>query len=98
MSAYIIAQVKVHDLEEYRKYQSAFMAASEPFGVRVLVATDDAEVLEGECPQVRNVIMEYPFKDRAKEWYESEQSLDIVQIRFRAATTNMILVDGFSLR
>ena len=98
MSAYIIAQVKVHNLEEYRKYQSAFMAASEPFGVRVLVATDDAEVLEGEWPHVRTVIMEYPSKDRAKEWYESEQYQEIVHHRFRAATTNMILVDGFSLR
>ena len=53
MSAYIVAQIKVHDLDEYRKYQSGFMAVSKPFGVRVLVATDD--VLEGEWPQIRTV-------------------------------------------
>lgn len=98
MSAYIIAQIKVHDLEEYKKYQSAFMKVSEPFGVRVLVATDEAEVLEGDWPQVRTVIMEYPSKDRAMKWYESEQYREIVHHRFRAAKTNMILVDGFSLR
>jgi uncharacterized protein (DUF1330 family) len=98
MSAYVIAQIKVHNQEEYRKYESAFIAVSEPFGVKELVATDDLEVLEGEWPRVRTIIMECSSKNRAKEWYESDQYKEIVHYRFRAAETNMILVGGFSLR
>jgi uncharacterized protein (DUF1330 family) len=95
MSCYVIAQVKVHDREEYKKYQLAFMAASKPFGVRVLVATDDVEVLEGEWPQVRTIVMEYPSMDRAREWYKSEQYQQIAHHRFQAATTDMILADAY---
>jgi uncharacterized protein (DUF1330 family) len=98
MSAYIIAQIKVHDRAEYYKYETAFMDASKLFGVKVLAATNDMEILEGEWPQVRNVIMEYPSLEMAKNWYQSKQYQEIVNIRFRSATTNMILVDGLSLR
>ena len=95
MSGYMIAQVKIHDPQEYGKYKLAFMDAYELFDCRVLVATDDVEVLEGEWPKVRTVVVEFPSMDRAREFYESEQYQKISQHRFRAATTNMILADGF---
>jgi len=98
MPAYIIAQIQVHDPREYRRYQLRFINTSKPFGCRVLVATDDMEVLEGEWPKVRNVILECPSIERAKEWYKSEQYQSIIQHRLQSSITNMILVDGFSER
>jgi len=96
MPGYIIAQVKVHDPDEYRKYQLSFKAASEPSGVKILVATDDVEVLEGEWPKVRTIVMEYPSIEQAREWYKSNRYQGIIQHRLKSAETNMILVDGFS--
>jgi uncharacterized protein (DUF1330 family) len=95
MPAYIIAQVEVSDPQEYRKYQLAFMDASRSFGCKVLAATDNVEVIEGEWPKVRTVIMEYPSLEKARKWYQSEEYQKIAQHRFRAARTNMVLVDGF---
>ena len=95
MPAYIIAQIKVHDPEEYRKYQSAFMAASKTFGVKVLVATDNAEIIEGDWPNVRTVIMEYPSIELAKAWYASKQYQEIIHWRHHSSETNMVLFDGF---
>ena len=96
MAAYIIAQIEVHDREEYKKYQVAFNKASEPYGVKVLVATDDVAILEGEWPKMRTVVMEYSSIQTAREWYKSKQYQNIIDIRHQSAKTNMILVDGFS--
>jgi uncharacterized protein (DUF1330 family) len=98
MSGYIIANVKVHDPKEYRKYLSEFMDTFRPYHGRILVATDNLEVLEGEWPAVRTVVMEFTPVDRAREWYKSERYRKLAHHRFRAATTNMILVDGFTGR
>jgi uncharacterized protein (DUF1330 family) len=96
MSAYIIANVKVHDPQEYEEYLAGFMDTFTPYDGRILVATDDLEILEGEWPAVRTVVMEFSSIDRAKEWYESEQYKKLAPHRFRSATTDMILVDGFT--
>ena len=95
MPAYVIAQIEVNDQQEYRKYQLAFKAASEKFGCRVLVATNYMELLEGNWPKVRNVVMEYPSMELAREWYKSKDYQNIIHHRHRSSMTNMILVDGF---
>ena len=95
MSGYIIASIKVHDSQEYKEYLAGFMDAFRPYDGEILVATDDLEVLEGEWPAVRTVVMKFSSIDRAREWYESAQYQKIAQHRFRAATSNVILVDGF---
>ncbi|HJX03134.1 MAG TPA: DUF1330 domain-containing protein, partial [Dehalococcoidia bacterium] len=68
MPGYVIAQVEVHDAEEYRKYLSGFMDAFRPFDGRILVATDEMEILEGEWPQARTVVMEFPSTALARQW------------------------------
>lgn len=95
MSAYIIANIKIHDPNEYKKYLEGFMDAFRPYDGKILVATDDLEVLEGEWPAVRTVVMEFRSIDRAKEWYQSAQYQKIAPHRFNSATTNMILAEGF---
>jgi uncharacterized protein (DUF1330 family) len=96
MSGYVIAHVKVNDPLEYRNYITGFMDIIRIFDGKVIVATDEIEVLEGEWPEGRTIVMEFPSVDRAKEWYKSGQYREIARHRFRAATTNMVLVHGFS--
>ena len=95
MPGYVIAQVKVHDAEEYRKYLSGFMDAFNPFGGRILVATDKMEILEGRWPQVRTIVLEFPSLASAKEWYYSSDYQSLAKHRFLSAETNMILIDGY---
>ena len=96
MAGYIIAQVEVYDVDEYAKYLAGFMDVFEPFDGRILAGTDDVTILEGKWPQVLTVVMEFPSKDRAKEWYESAKYQKLAQHRWRSAKTSMILVDGYS--
>ena len=95
MPAYLIGQVTIRDPAEYQKYLAGFMEAFAPFEGRVLVATEDVEVLEGIWPRTRTVILEFPSMGHAKRWYESPDYQSIAQHRFKAATSNVILAGGF---
>jgi uncharacterized protein (DUF1330 family) len=97
MPAYLIGQVTVHDSAEYDKYVAGFMEAFAPFGGRVLVATTDAEVLEGEWPRARTVVLEFPSMEQATRWYKSPKYQAIAQHRFKSATSNLVLVGGFEV-
>jgi uncharacterized protein (DUF1330 family) len=95
MPAYVIGQVTVHDPAEYGKYMAGFMDAFAPFGGRILAAAENVEVLEGEWPRTRTVILEFPSMAQAKGWYESAKYQALMQHRFKAAKSNLIRVNGF---
>ena len=96
MPAYLIAQVTIHDTAEYEKYLAGFMKVFAPFEGRVLVAADDdIVVLEGTWPRTHTVVLEFPSMEHAKRWYESPDYKLLAQHRFKAATSNLILADGY---
>jgi uncharacterized protein (DUF1330 family) len=95
MPAYLIGQVTIHDPATYEKYLAGFMEAFAPFDGRVLVAAEEVEVLEGTWPRTRTVVLEFPSMGHAKRWYESPNYQSIVQHRFKAATSNLVLAEGF---
>ncbi len=94
MPAYVIGQVTIHDPAEYEKYIAGFVDAFAPFGGRVLVASGDVEVLEGNWPKARTVVLEFPSMDHAKRWYNSPGYRAIVQHRLKAPTSNIVLTEG----
>lgn len=95
MPAYIIGQVTVHDLTEYSKYLAGIGNTFAPFEGRVLVAADEVEVVEGKWPKARTVVLEFPSMDHARRWYNSPAYQGIIQHRLKAATSNLILTEGF---
>lgn len=95
MPTYVIGQVTIHDAAEYAKYVAGFMEAFAPFEGRVLVAADEVEVIEGTWPRARTVVLEFPSTAHARRWYESPAYQAIVQHRFKAATSNVVLSAGW---
>ncbi len=94
MPAYVIGQVTVHDPTEFQKYLDGFFKAFAPFEGRVLVASQDVEVIEGTWPKTRTVVLEFPSIDHARRWYNSPEYNAIAQHRFKAATSNLVLAEG----
>ena len=95
MPAYVIADVRdVRDAEallEYRRRNTETVAAN---GGRFLVRGGDVELLEGEWPTQRIVVMEFPDAESARAWWESDEYAAIKPIRRSASDTNIILVEG----
>jgi uncharacterized protein (DUF1330 family) len=96
MPAYIIVEVDIHDAVQYEEYKKLTPASLIPYQGKFIVRGGDTETLEGEWQPNRIVVLEFPTKDLAKQWWLSSEYAPAKSLRQRTATTKMILVDGFN--
>lgn len=94
MAAYVIYQGEVLDPERYEAYKPAAAASVEAAGGRFLVRGGDIELLEGDAPAGRTVVIEFPSRQVALEWYHGERYRQARQLREGAARARMYVVDG----
>ncbi|WP_297772167.1 DUF1330 domain-containing protein [uncultured Roseovarius sp.] len=93
MSAYIIGRITVTSPEDYQAYASQTVALAERFGGRFLVKGGSQDVLEGNCPE-RHVIIEFPSREAALEWYNSDAYRRILPIALSSSERDIVVVDG----
>ena len=67
MAVYVIYQGEVLDSERYEVYKTAAAESIRAAGGRYLVRGGDIEVLEGEVPAGRTVVLEFPDRNTALE-------------------------------
>jgi len=94
VSAYVIYQGEVFNPVLYDEYKVKAAASIAAAGGRYIVRGGEIEVLEGEPPMGRTVVLEFPTMDAALAWYQSEEYTQIRTIRDRAARTRMYVADG----
>ena len=94
MAAYVIVQVKVNDEEAYARYREQVPATIAKYGGEYLVRGGDMEILEGEWPAPRCVVLKFKDMERARAWHGSEDYREPKALRHEAAYTNAVLVDG----
>jgi uncharacterized protein (DUF1330 family) len=94
MTAYLVAQVRIDDEETYRRYREAVPELVDRFGGRFRVRGGELEVLEGEWPLPRLVIIEFQSKDAARLFYESPEYQKILPLRQGASKGNLVIVEG----
>ena len=94
MAAYVVYQGEVLDPERYDEYKAKGAASIVAAGGRYLVRGGDVEVLEGEAPAGRTVVLEFPTMQAAIDWYRSDEYTEIRKIREGAARARMYVVDG----
>jgi uncharacterized protein (DUF1330 family) len=94
MKGYIIAEVDVHDPEQYEGYKAAVPGSLEPYGGRFVVRGGETETLEGDWDPKRIVVLEFDSPGQARAWYESEEYREPKALRQRTSTASLILVEG----
>ena len=94
MPAYIIVQVEVTDPETFETYRGQVAPILEQYGGEFLVRGGDMEVLEGEWPVPRCVVLKFPSMEQAKTWWASPEYEGPKALRQASANTNMIVVEG----
>ena len=94
MPAYIIVEVSIHNPEEYEAYKKLTPASLLPYGGKFIVRGGETVSLEGDWNPERIVVLEFPTKDLAKQWWSSPEYTPAKDIRQRSAHTKMILVEG----
>ena len=60
MAAYVIYQAEVLDAERYEQYRAQVTEIISAAGGRYLVRGGAFEVLEGDAPEGRTVVLEFP--------------------------------------
>lgn len=94
MAAYVMVQLEITDPEKFKEYAALVPPTIEKFGGRYVVRGGEYEVLEGEWPQRRHVVLEFPSRAVARAWYDSEDYAPLKAMRFAASTGNAILIEG----
>lgn len=98
MSVYLIAAIEVLDREQYSEYEAGFIAAFSDFPGSILAVEESPQVLEGEWPYTRTVLMRFPDEASARNWYESPQYQELAKLRTAAARTRLVLTRGLRPR
>jgi uncharacterized protein (DUF1330 family) len=94
MSAYLIVQMTVSDPERYKQYLAPARASVEEAGGRYLVRGGEFSVLEGDGAPERTVIVEFPDRETAVNWYNGPAYEAARAIREGAAEVSMYVLDG----
>ncbi len=94
MAAYLIAQVDVTDPRQYEQYKVLSSQAIAAHGAEILARGGEVQVLEGDVPPGRVVVLKFPDLAAARAFYDSAEYRLARQARAGAAVMRMIAVQG----
>lgn len=92
---YVIGNLNIHQPEGYKAYSSQVPPTLEPFGGRFVVRGGEVHVFDGQPGGPRNVVIEFPSVQAAKDWYASPAYQAIVPGRLQSAHGYLQVVEGF---
>lgn len=75
------------------EYLQRIDATLAPYGGRFVIHGGEAEVLEGTNPGAL-IVIEFPDRPRAKEWYASPAYQEILALRADNSVSTVFLIDG----
>lgn len=95
MTAYMIAQLNVHDEKTFEEYRAQVPATIAAFDGKYVVRGGPIETLEGEYPYSRVVVLEFPTTEKARAWHHSAMYEGPKALRQAAADGLLIMVEGY---
>jgi uncharacterized protein (DUF1330 family) len=94
-AAYIIVDMNISNMEQYKQYMAAAPAAVAAAGGEYLVRGGKSETLEGNWQPARLAMLRFPSFDAAKTFYDAEMYRAAREKRAGATEFfNMVLVEG----
>ena len=94
MAAYILANVKVTNPEQYEDYRRLSTLAMRAYGAEVLVRGGETTVLEGDWTPERVVLLKFPSAEVAQAFYDSPEYGAAREAREGIAVMRMVLIEG----
>lgn len=93
-AAYVIAEIEITNPDGYREYTTMVPATVQKYGGRFLVRGGKTEVLEGEWPERRRVVIEFPSYEQAKKWWDSPEYEKPKALRKANSKGRLVLIEG----
>lgn len=96
MPGYVIAEVEVTDPAGFEEYRKQVSATIEKYGGRYVVRGGVCQLLEGDRPPARIVVIEFSSAEQARRWYDCEEYRGPKALRMKTARSRLVLVEGVS--
>ncbi len=96
MTAYVLAQLSIHDRARYDRYAAAFLPTLKPFAGRLLAADEGPAVLEGAWPRDKLVLIAFPDAAAARAWAASPAYRAIAPDRLAGSEAVVLLAEGLA--
>ena len=90
----MVGLVEPEDADIYKTYAEQVTASVAQYDGEYMVRGGDCEVLEGEWPQRRMVVIRFPTVARAREWYHSPEYEGPKAIRKKGSVGDLVIVEG----
>ena len=94
MAGYVIATIEVTDPDLFDTYRGQVPSTIEKHGGRYLVRGGEVEVVEGDQPARRTVILQFDSLEKARGWYFSDDYAGPKQLRIQSTVSNVMIVEG----
>ena len=93
--SYAIAHVTFTNRDAFMSdYASKVGDTVAMYGGRYLVRAGEVSYSEGEYLGDISVVIEFPNRESAHAWHDSDEYRDIVSARYQNSVTNFIIIDG----
>ena len=94
MAAYLIGSLEITDFTGFTEYARQVPAVIAQYGGRYVVRAGASELIEGDGPLHRQVVLEFPDMAALKGWYASPEYAPLLALRQRTARAKVIFVEG----
>jgi len=94
MPAYVLAEIEITNPEGYKEYTTHVPATIAKYGGRFVVRGGKATALEGEWPERRRVLIEFPSVDAARKWFDSPEYEKPKALRQANSKGRLLLLEG----
>lgn len=95
-AVYIIAEIDILDRERYGEYEAGFAPILVRHGGKIVGLDESAESLEGTPLGGRVVIVRFPTRQQAHDWFNDPDYQAIAVHRRAASTARFVsMVNGF---
>ena len=96
MTAYFLFDVhEIRDPERAAEYRGQVFATVESFGGTYRILGGHLEKIEGDWAPNIPVLIEFPDRDQARAWYDSDLYRPLRDLRMQAMDASAVLIDGF---
>jgi uncharacterized protein (DUF1330 family) len=94
MPAYVLAEIEIINPDGYKEYTKVVPATIEQYGGKFLHRGGEITKFEGEWPERRRVLLEFPSVDAAKKWWDSSEYAKPKEMRKAASKGRLLLLHG----
>lgn len=95
MSAYLVVDTKIHDLEIYKEYMKLAKPIAEKYGGIYRARGGAMDVRETQLwTPTRIVIIDFPDVESAQKFLDADEYIPVKSMRLNSAECTLFIIDG----